>query len=46
MKSGEEGSDFWNMVPDELLLRWFNYQLNNAKYPKQITNFTSDIKVS
>ena len=34
------------LPPDQLLIRWVNYQLDEAGHPeKHIKNFTGDIKV-
>lgn len=34
-----------SLAPEKILLRWMNFQLKKAEYPKTITNFSSDIKV-
>ena len=39
----EEPSDLWNLLPEELLLRWFNFHLSLGKF-KTISNFTTDLK--
>lgn len=46
LNPGEELSDLLKLDPETLLLRWFNYHLKAAEYPKQITNFSGDIKDS
>lgn len=46
LKDGEQLADLLKLSPEQLLLRWFNYHLKNAGYPKEITNFSSDIKDS
>lgn len=43
-KEDEELSDLLKLPPDQLLLRWFNYHLKNAKYERQIHNFDKDLK--
>ena len=38
--------DLLKLSPEELLLRWFNYQLQRSQYKgKPVTNFSGDIKV-
>ncbi|MBN3304027.1 PLSI protein, partial [Amia calva] len=41
---GEDLEQLLSMSPEELLLRWVNYHLNNAGW-QPIGNFTEDIKV-
>ncbi|MCQ2817691.1 MAG: hypothetical protein MJ252_23465 [archaeon] len=43
LNPGEELSEFLKLSPEQILLRWFNYHLNNANYPKKITNFSGDV---
>lgn len=43
MKDGESASDFVNLPAEENLLRWANFHLANAGYPKRLTNFGKDI---
>jgi plastin-1 len=45
LHEGEELSSFLKLPPEEILLRWFNYHLANAKHPRKVTNFSSDVKV-
>lgn len=45
LKDGETLEDLMKLSPEELLLRWANYHLENAGWQK-INNFSSDIKVS
>ncbi|KAK7922668.1 hypothetical protein WMY93_009570 [Mugilogobius chulae] len=45
LREGETLEDLMKLSPEELLLRWANYHLENAGYPK-ISNFSSDIKDS
>uniref|UniRef100_A0A6Q2XVC5 Plastin-2 n=1 Tax=Esox lucius TaxID=8010 RepID=A0A6Q2XVC5_ESOLU len=44
LRDGESLEDLMKLSPEELLLRWANYQLEEAGCPK-INNFSSDIKV-
>ena len=34
------------LSPEEILLRWFNYHLEQAGHPRRVHNFSSDIMVS
>ncbi|XP_067852918.1 plastin-3 [Heptranchias perlo] len=45
LRDGESLEDLMKLSPEELLLRWANYHLENAGWPK-INNFHSDIKDS
>ncbi|KAM3911109.1 plastin-3 isoform 2-T3 [Leptodactylus fuscus] len=45
LRDGETLEDLLKLSPEELLLRWVNYHLENAGWQK-INNFTSDIKDS
>uniref|UniRef100_A0A8C9WAS5 Lymphocyte cytosolic protein 1 (L-plastin) n=1 Tax=Scleropages formosus TaxID=113540 RepID=A0A8C9WAS5_SCLFO len=45
LRDGESLEDLMKLSPEELLLRWANYHLENAGCPK-INNFSSDIKDS
>ncbi|KAI8523334.1 hypothetical protein RHMOL_Rhmol13G0065300 [Rhododendron molle] len=36
--------ELMSLAPEKILLRWMNFQLKKAEYPKTITNFSSDIK--
>lgn len=33
------------LAPEKLLLKWMNFHLKKAGYTKQVTNFSSDVKV-
>ncbi|KAL9104695.1 MAG: hypothetical protein Q9163_000373 [Psora crenata] len=35
---------FLRLPPEQILLRWFNYHLKNAKWDKRVTNFSTDVK--
>lgn len=35
-----------NLPPDKVLLKWMNFQLKKAGYQKEVTNFSTDLKVS
>lgn len=44
LREGESLEDLMKLSPEELLLRWANYHLENAGCNK-INNFSTDIKV-
>ncbi|CAF5080613.1 unnamed protein product, partial [Rotaria sp. Silwood1] len=47
LRDGETPEDLLKLSPEELLLRWFNYQLQRSQYKgKPVTNFSGDIKNS
>ena len=39
-------SDLLALSPEEILLRWFNYHLENAGSTRRVNNFSGDIKDS
>lgn len=43
---GESVDAFQLLTPEQLLIRWVNYQLRRAAYPTSITNLASDFKDS
>lgn len=45
LRDGETLEDLMKLSPEELLLRWANFHLENAGWQK-INNFSSDIKVN
>uniref|UniRef100_UPI00398F7DAC plastin-1-like n=1 Tax=Pristiophorus japonicus TaxID=55135 RepID=UPI00398F7DAC len=45
LMEGEELEELLKLSPEDLLLRWVNYHLENAEY-KKISNFSQDIKDS
>ena len=42
-KEEEELGDLLKLTPDELLIRWFNFHLDNSGYKKHITNLSKDL---
>jgi len=46
LEQGESLADLLKLPPEQLLLRWFNYHLKNAGWPKKVSNFSSDVKDS
>ncbi|RXK40923.1 fimbrin [Tremella mesenterica] len=43
LDDGETMEAFLKLPPDQILLRWFNYHLKAANWPRRVTNFTKDI---
>lgn len=35
---------FLRLPPEQILLRWFNYHLKNAKWDRRVSNFSTDVK--
>ncbi|PWN36179.1 uncharacterized protein FA14DRAFT_52498 [Meira miltonrushii] len=35
--------EFLRLPPDQILLRWFNYHLKAANWPKRVNNFSKDV---
>lgn len=33
------------LAPEKVLLKWMNFHLKKAGYEKEVTNFSSDLKV-
>lgn len=46
LENGETIDDLLKLPADVLLLRWFNFQLKEAKWHRTVTNFSGDIKDS
>jgi plastin-1 len=46
MEEGETVADMLKKNPEEILRRWFNYQLNKAESKRRVKGFTDDIKDS
>jgi len=44
LKDGETNQDPSKFTPEQILLRWVNYQLQQANSDRSITNFCEDIK--
>lgn len=45
-REGEDKEDFDKLVPEEVLMRWFNFHLENARTDRRVTNFDRDIRDS
>jgi len=46
LREGEELSELMKLSPEQLLLRWVNYQLEKAGSSRRANNFSGDIKDS
>ncbi|KAK5735448.1 fimbrin [Elasticomyces elasticus] len=44
LEDGETLEQFLRLPPEQILLRWFNYHLKNAKWHRTVKNFSSDAK--
>ncbi|KAL2221438.1 putative actin-bundling protein Sac6 [Thermoascus aurantiacus ATCC 26904] len=44
LEDDETLEQFLRLPPEQILLRWFNYHLKNAKWNRRVTNFSSDVK--
>ena len=44
LRSGESVEDAMKLPPEQLLLRWFNYQLEAAGVSRRVANYGSDLK--
>lgn len=44
LEDGETLEQFLRLPPEQILLRWFNYHLKNAKWHRRVQNFSNDVK--
>ncbi|KAJ9621622.1 fimbrin [Taxawa tesnikishii (nom. ined.)] len=44
LEEDETLEQFLRLPPEQILLRWFNYHLKNAKWHRTVSNFSSDVK--
>ncbi|KAK0287525.1 fimbrin [Friedmanniomyces endolithicus] len=44
LEDGETLEQFLRLPPEQILLRWFNYHLKNAKWHRTVKNFSNDVK--
>ncbi|KAF2244942.1 plastin-3 [Trematosphaeria pertusa] len=44
LEDDETLEQFLRLPPEQILLRWFNYHLKNAKWHRKVTNFSTDVK--
>ena len=45
LSDDESLNDLMALPPEDILLRWFNYQLEQAGCGRRVENFSDDIKV-
>ncbi|SCZ87438.1 BZ3500_MvSof-1268-A1-R1_Chr2-2g04904 [Microbotryum saponariae] len=43
LEDDETLEQFLRLPPDQILLRWFNYHLKAANWPRRVTNFSKDV---
>lgn len=41
----QDVEELLGLPPEKVLLKWMNFQLKKAGYKKEVTNFSSDLKV-
>jgi len=46
LNDNEEMADLLKLSPEQILIRWVNYQMEKAGVNRRINNFTNDIKDS
>ncbi|RFU80242.1 fimbrin [Trichoderma arundinaceum] len=46
LEDDETLEQFLRLPPEQILLRWVNYHLKAANWPRRVTNFSSDVKDS
>ncbi|KAF3936729.1 Fimbrin [Dactylella cylindrospora] len=44
LEDDETLEQFLRLPPEQILLRWFNFHLKAANWPRRVTNFSSDVK--
>ncbi|KAL5604288.1 hypothetical protein BROUX41_002261 [Berkeleyomyces rouxiae] len=44
LEDDETLEQFLRLSPEQILLRWFNYQLKAAGWQRKVTNFSTDVK--
>lgn len=44
LEDDETLEQFLRLPPEQILLRWFNYHLKNAKWHRTVSNFSGDVK--
>lgn len=42
----QDVEELMGLPPEKVLLKWMNFHLKKAGYEKQVTNFSSDVKVT
>lgn len=43
LEDGETIEQFLRLPPDQILLRWFNFHLKAANWPRRVNNFSKDV---
>lgn len=43
LEDDETLEQFLRLPPEQILLRWFNYHLKNAKWERRVSNFSKDV---
>ncbi|KAL7415132.1 calponin homology domain-containing protein [Mrakia frigida] len=43
LDDGETLEEFLRLPPDQILLRWFNFHLKAANWPRRVNNFSKDV---
>jgi plastin-3 len=46
LRDGESLADLQKLSPEQILIRWVNYHLQNADIDRRLTNFTTDVQDS
>jgi plastin-1 len=44
LEEDETLEQFLRLPPEQILLRWFNYHLKAANWPRRVNNFSTDVK--
>lgn len=44
LNDGETIDELLRLPPDQILLRWFNYHLKAANWPRKVNNFSRDVQ--
>ncbi|CAI7636151.1 unnamed protein product [Penicillium pancosmium] len=44
LEEDETLEQFLRLPPEQILIRWFNYHLKNAKWDRRVSNFSTDVK--
>ncbi|EPQ63225.1 Bgt-1379 [Blumeria graminis f. sp. tritici] len=44
LEENETLEQFLRLPPEQILLRWFNYHLKAAGWPRKVSNFSTDVK--
>lgn len=44
LREGEQLNDLLKLSPEDLLIRWFNYHLENSGSKRRVKNLSDDVK--